>query len=129
MKIRILLLSILFFSYSGLFAETGSRNSCISLGNFRTTSSGSWSNIGIWEEETDCGWAAATKIPDYTDGFITIQTGHNITTSTSVSIDQTTIEAGATLSPSATDVIILKYKPTLLKVLALVEKVRSVNPN
>ncbi len=69
----------------------------ISNGDYRTQASGNWNEASIWQVYID-GWDDAASAPSYTDGKITIQSGHTVTVTSSVTIDQTTVEEDAGLT-------------------------------
>ncbi|WP_204524817.1 hypothetical protein, partial [Confluentibacter citreus] len=50
-------------------------------GDFRSTASGDWTNIGSWERWDGTDWVAATEFPGQNSGTytVTIQAGHTIT--------------------------------------------------
>ncbi|MBM3427434.1 MAG: hypothetical protein FJX95_01470, partial [Bacteroidetes bacterium] len=69
---------------------------------------GSWGTAASWQQSPDNGstWMAATTTPNSSFGTIQILNGHNIT-STAVTADQLTVEAGGTLTvPAATTITI-----------------------
>lgn len=66
---------------------------------YRTVTTGNWNAPGTWEASYDNGsnWEAATNMPAAADGAITVRNGHTVTVTASVTVDQTTIQAGATV--------------------------------
>ena len=59
---------------------------------YRSISSGNWSNPAIWESSTDSAtWVAASFPPAASDKHITIQAPYVVTVSSSISLDETTI--------------------------------------
>lgn len=88
--IKYLLILAVFFGYL--------RNvNAQSAGDFRSISSGLWSNVANWETFDGTIWVAATLVPESTDGIITIQTGTDIEQDDFLGIDQVVVETGATL--------------------------------
>ncbi len=64
---------------------------------FRSTTSGTWDNINNWEMYTGMMWVAATSVPTIDADSIFIRIGHTISITSSVSFDQTVIEATGVL--------------------------------
>jgi len=65
---------------------------------FRSRVTGDWNVANTWDFSCDgSNWYTATRTPNNTDGTITILTGHVVTITASVAIDQTTIDTGGTL--------------------------------
>jgi len=50
-------------------------------GDYRTTTGGNWSNVGIWERYNGAAWVAATDYPGQNSGAgtVTIRNNHNVT--------------------------------------------------
>ncbi len=65
--------------------------------NYRSVASGSWSDETIWEYWNVTEWVAADSSPDSDDGLITISDGTEVTIDDELTIDQLTIESGASL--------------------------------
>ena len=74
---------------------------------FRTVANGNWNQASTWQASVDnSNWLAASTIPDFNSNTITIQSGNTVTITSSVSIDQTTVNgtliygdnAGSTLT-------------------------------
>ncbi len=73
---------------------------------WRTRLSGNWTTPSTWEYSTNGGgtWITATSsFPDINSSTVTIVTGHTVTvsTSTSLAVDQFTIQGGAVLTLGA----------------------------
>jgi hypothetical protein len=66
-------------------------------GDIRSIASGNWNNIAIWQKFDGTQWNAATVVPSMTDNEITIQSGHTVTITALLSVDQVVIESGAIL--------------------------------
>jgi len=81
---------------------------CASLAShyFRSKQTGNWNQTTTWESSPDqVTWINATLVPTSTSSGILIQTGHNVTIGTSgITLDQTTVQAGATLTYQGTGV-------------------------
>ena len=66
--------------------------------SFRSKATGNWNAISSWEMSTNGNsWSAATSTPTSANGAITIRTGHTITVTAAVTIDETTVASGGTL--------------------------------
>ena len=73
----------------------------LASGDYRTKASGTWNTVGIWERYNGSAWVAAAAAPTSANGAITIQSPNKVTVSTAVTVDQVTIDAGATLYDSS----------------------------
>jgi hypothetical protein len=75
----------------------------IEKGKYRSSATGNWNSASTWEVSSDGGstWSNAPSTPTNLNGAITILNGHNVTVSASVSIDETTINPGGTLTVSS----------------------------
>jgi len=62
---------------------------------YRTVSSGSWSNLSIWEMNTGSGWTSAIRYPSFFSRDVIVRSGHTVNVDINVTIAQTTIESGA----------------------------------
>ncbi len=74
--------------------------------NFRSngTGGGSWTVIGTWQVESPDGsgnWIAASSTPTSASGTIEIQANDIVTISSNLTIDQATVDPGATLTISS----------------------------
>jgi hypothetical protein len=103
MKRRILVISTLLLVYSGIsFGQ---------VGNFRSLGSGPWGTAGTWERDADSNGSfeesPSTVSPTSASGTITIQNTHTVNVAASVTIDQTTVQSGGTLTIDATFVLTL----------------------
>ncbi len=59
---------------------------------YRSVSSGNWANPAIWESSLDSAtWSPASFPPAASDKHITIQATHTVVASSSISLDETTI--------------------------------------
>ena len=66
-------------------------------GEYRSATSGPWNDASTWEFYQN-GWGAAPQFPTYADGHVTIRNPHTVTISSDLRIDETTVDAGGTLS-------------------------------
>lgn len=69
-----------------------------SFNQYRSTQSGVWSNIGIWEYWDGGQWSVPFAPPDFSSNIITIQSGHLVTIDNNMNIDQVVVETGAQLT-------------------------------
>ena len=69
-----------------------------SLGEYRSASSGNWSNASTWVRFNGTVFVTAPTPPDNTNGTITIKSGHTVIINSSVTTDETVVESGGTLS-------------------------------
>jgi len=88
-----IIIGIIVFLYSNLGTSEKARASV--SGDYRSAGTGLWSNSGIWEKYNGTTWASAATSPVNTNGAVTIQSGHVVTVSANLTIDQVTISAGA----------------------------------
>jgi len=67
---------------------------------YRSKTSGNWNSTGTWEQSVDEGatWTNATSTPTSADGAITIQNGHTVTVTSSISTDETTVNTGGQIT-------------------------------
>jgi hypothetical protein len=73
---------------------------------FRSIASGAWSATATWQMSPDgITWGPAAYAPSYTDNAITIQSPNAVTISANVTIDELTINLGATLITSGAAVL------------------------
>ena len=62
---------------------------------YRTRASGDWDDPTTWEISTDnISWIPAIDSPDDDDDNITVRNGHTVTVTTTVNVDDLTIESG-----------------------------------
>ena len=69
----------------------------ISMGDYRTKKSGYWNSPSTWEMFNGSAWVNATETPTSANGNIEIVTGHSVTISEDVKVDQTIINEGGSL--------------------------------
>ncbi|MEX2234240.1 MAG: T9SS type A sorting domain-containing protein [Cyclobacteriaceae bacterium] len=64
-------------------------------GAFRSFQTGDWNNVNTWERFDGAVWVnPAPSTPTNADGAISVQSGHTVTITANVTIDQTTIQTG-----------------------------------
>jgi hypothetical protein len=91
MKTKNVLLIILFsISLFKLYAQNN--------GDYRSASTGLWSNIATWEKYNGASWAPATTAPILADGAVNVISGHTVTMDATMSIDSLFIQSGGTLA-------------------------------
>ncbi|MBP6333983.1 MAG: T9SS type A sorting domain-containing protein [Bacteroidia bacterium] len=66
-------------------------------GDFRSKQSGNWNTKTNWEKYNGSAWVTASAAPKESDGTVNILSGHTITVSSSVTINQLYVDSGATL--------------------------------
>ena len=78
-------------------------NLTIEKGRYRSKVSGAWNSSSTWEVSTDGGstWNNANASPTSANGPIEILNTHEVTVSTTITIDQTTVNSGGTLKLNA----------------------------
>ncbi len=88
----------------GLSTATSTLNFTVISGSsatdyFRSAVAGSWSTVSNWQSSSDNStWITATLTPDVNAKGITIRSGFDISTSTTITADDITVDAGATLT-------------------------------
>ncbi len=69
---------------------------------------GDWATAGSWQSSHDnVTWSAATLVPDANSSGVLIRNGHNITVSTNVTTDDTTVEATGQITVSSTGTLVI----------------------
>lgn len=106
---------LLIFSYADVKSQNSLLSSTIENGDrsalavtdyYRTIASGDWNSLATWESSPDgISWTAATSTPYDTANTITIRTGHTVTVTATVNVDQVTVESGASVLVNGTPVI------------------------
>jgi hypothetical protein len=78
----------------------------INTAAYRSAATGNWSDATKWEVSCDgTNWSIANVAPGSGDGAISIRNGHNITVAASTTIDELTIDEGATLTVNASQTL------------------------
>jgi len=87
-----------------ILAVHGLTNLCMaqSAGDFRTRASGNWNQVACWQRYDGSSWVNATWTPTYSDGAIEVLSGHVITVTVNVSVDQTTLNGTLTINSGIT---------------------------
>jgi|GEM_PF-2786864 len=89
MKKCILILS-LFFLVCSLTGQTS--------GDYRSKTSGNWTSTSTWETYSGSEWQDAETAPNSSSGVVTVLNGHTVTINSTLTIDQTVVDAGGTLT-------------------------------
>ena len=66
----------------------------VNAADFRSAASGDWNDEATWERFDGSAWVAAAATPSSADGFITIRSGHTVTVTADVTVDQVVVAAG-----------------------------------
>ena len=61
----------------------------------------SWENSTTWERYNGASWVGASAAPNFNDGVITVRSPTYIKINGNLTLDQTIVENGATIQPSA----------------------------
>ena len=67
-------------------------------GSYRTVASGNWNQTAVWEKYNGTTWAPAIATPASTDASIEIHSGHTVTVTAGVTVDEVTIDSGSFLT-------------------------------
>ncbi len=67
-------------------------------GDYRSKINGSWSSNTTWESYNGTAWVNASSTPTSAQNVITIRTGHIVSVSANVSVDQVVVESGGTVT-------------------------------
>jgi post-segregation antitoxin (ccd killing protein) len=70
----------------------------VTAGAYRSKATGNWNSTSTWERFNGTTWVNAGATPTSTDGLITIRTGHTVTVTANVTIDQTIVETGGQIT-------------------------------
>lgn len=81
-----------------VFALTIAVLSAHTAGDYRTKQSGNWTTADTWEIYDGSSWVNAGSAPNSTNGVITIRNGHTVTINSTLTIDQTFVAVGGTLT-------------------------------
>ncbi len=65
--------------------------------DYRSITSGNWSSTSTWQRYNGSSWVSATTAPSSSQNVITIQSGHIVTITANVSVDQVVISSGGSL--------------------------------
>lgn len=73
---------------------------------FRSIATGNWNAVATWQESLDLiTWNAATTTPTSADLAVTVQSPNNVTINAAVTVDEITINSGATLTTTGAIVV------------------------
>ncbi|MBK5284308.1 MAG: hypothetical protein JJE25_02810, partial [Bacteroidia bacterium] len=70
-------------------------------GDYRSAATGNWNSTATWERYNGSSWVAAAVTPTSADGVITIQSGHTVTVTANVTVDQVVVATGGTITNSS----------------------------
>jgi hypothetical protein len=89
-----LLLTVFMFDSKETYAATA--------GDYRTVQSGNWSAISTWETYDGSAWVAASAAPTSADQAISVEAGHTVTVTLSVTVDQLTVQSTGAITINTT---------------------------
>ena len=67
-------------------------------GDYRTKASGAWNSATTWETYNGSAWVATATPPTSTNGKINILSGHSVTVTANVTVDQVEVDLGGSLT-------------------------------
>ena len=69
-------------------------------GDYRSLATGNWNVVGTWERWNGSSWTVTPPdhSPTFADEVITVLSGHTVTVTANVAVDQVVVELGATLA-------------------------------
>ena len=77
--------------------------------NYRTLTSGDWSNPGIWQtSENGVAWSSATKAPDQQTGSIEISSTHKVTITSLIVANQVIVAANAEIQIKPSGILLIQ---------------------
>jgi hypothetical protein len=77
-------------------------------GDYRSVASGNWSSTSTWQTFNGSSWVAASSTPYDGSRVINIQSGHTVTVTSDLDVDQLVVDAGGTLVISSGKTLTLK---------------------
>src|SRR4051812_9954272 len=80
----VLLISCLIFLFS--FTNNTNVSAASANGDYRTATSGNWNGVTVWQKYNGSSWLATASAPASTNKVITIQAGHTITITASITV-------------------------------------------
>ena len=103
LKHSVVVLSFFFLSVTvGLmlyFNFTQNKSALGAVNNeYRSITSGNWSTLSTWQRYNGSSWVAATAVPTSAHKLITVQSGHTVTVTANVTVDEVVVSSGGTLS-------------------------------
>jgi len=88
----------LFLGFFLYFNFSNSKNAMAAVtDDYRSVQSGNWNSNSTWQRYNGSSWVAASSAPTSTRKTITIQSGHTVTVTANVTVDQVIVSAGASL--------------------------------
>lgn len=91
-------------------------------GDYRSAGSGDWNNVTTWQTYNGTSWISAPTAPSLANGAITIQSGHTVTITANITIDQVTVSSGGKLTISGGTLTIANGTGSDLGISGTVEK-------
>ncbi len=82
-----------------------------SAGDYRSAASGNWNAVATWEYYNGSAWVPASATPTSASGAITIRSGHTVTATANVTVDQVVVEAGGQITVNATRTLTIDNGP------------------
>ncbi|MBN2781407.1 MAG: T9SS type A sorting domain-containing protein [Candidatus Marinimicrobia bacterium] len=67
-------------------------------GDYRSNGSGNWTSTATWQTYSGSEWQEAGEAPNSASGVVTILNGHTVTVNSTLTIDQTVVAEGGTLT-------------------------------
>jgi MBG domain-containing protein/YDG domain-containing protein/concanavalin A-like lectin/glucanase superfamily protein/uncharacterized protein DUF2341 len=99
-----------------------------SAGDFRARQSGNWSDTNTWQTFNGSTWFAATNTPTSASGVITIQSGHTVTNTVNVTVDQVIVQAGGQITVNSGVTLTVAVGPgTALDVFGTVQNAGTIS--
>ncbi|MCO6474488.1 MAG: T9SS type A sorting domain-containing protein [Melioribacteraceae bacterium] len=87
---RILFIIFIFSITTAIFSQTA--------GDFQSKTTGSWTSFSTWQTYNGSEWEDAATTPTSASGVVTILNGHTVTINSTLTIDQTIVDAGGILT-------------------------------
>jgi len=72
------------------------------VGDYRSAATGNWTTASTWQTYDGTSWVAAATTPTSASGAITILIGHIVTVSSTLTVDQLTVNVGGGLDITVT---------------------------
>src|ERR1051326_5709710 len=72
------------------------------VGDFRSITSSNWNSVATWERYDGANWVGGFFPTNANAGVITIQNGHSVTNTATLTADQIVVASGGTLALSST---------------------------
>ncbi len=95
----------------------------VQAGDYRTVKSGNWNDATVWQRYDGSNWVAASSAPTSSNGQINIESGHTVTVTSTVTVDQVVIkENGKVIVADGVDFKVNNGSGTDLKVYGTLRK-------